>query len=99
SMTIAISISSSLKEISKWLEFLVLLLLGTQYIRTRRQLWTLIVIVCLAGISQALLGYLQAFFNLGPEVFIRDSSLRVYGTFDQPNPYAGYINIPLAIVL
>ncbi|GAC1379412.1 MAG: hypothetical protein NVSMB33_04640 [Ktedonobacteraceae bacterium] len=99
STTAAISISSSLKEISKWLEFLVLMLLGTQYMRTRQQIWTLIVLICLAGVSQAMYGYLQAIFNLGPQSFIRDTSLRVYGTFDQPNPYAGYINIPLSITL
>jgi len=99
SMTVALNINSSLKEISKWLEFLVLMLLGAQYLRTRRQIWAIIVIVCLAGISQAFYGYFQAFFNLGPQSFIRDASLRVYGTFDQPNPYAGYINIPLSIAL
>src|SRR3989440_1324713 len=99
SMMASINISSSLKEVSKWLEFLVLVLLGAQYIRTRRQIWTIIVLVCLAGITQAIYGYLQAFFNLGPEAFIRDTSLRVYGTFDQPNPFAGYINLPLSIAL
>ncbi len=95
----SISIGSSLKEISKWLEFLLLMLVGSQYIRTRRQVWTIIVLVCLAGITQAFFGYLQAFFNLGPETFIRDTSLRVYGTFDQPNPFAGYLNLPLSIAL
>src|SRR5713226_3258090 len=99
SMTVALNINSSLKEISKWLEFLVLMLLGAQYLRTRRQIWTIIVLICLAGISQAFYGYIQAFFNIGPQAFIRDASLRVYGTFDQPNPYAGYINIPLSIAL
>jgi O-antigen ligase len=99
STTVAINISSSLKEISKWLEFVVLILLGSQYLRTRRQIWTIVVLICLAGISQAFYGYIQAFFNLGPQAFIRDASLRVYGTFDQPNPYAGYINIPLSISL
>lgn len=99
SMVVAISISSSLKEISKWVEFLVLLLLGSQYIRTRRQVWTLVVLICIGGITQALFGYVQAFFNIGPDTFIRDASLRVYGTFGQPNPYAGYINIPLSIAL
>ena len=99
SMYGAISISSSLKEISKWLEFLVLILVGTQYIRTRQQLWLLVVMICLAGVSQGFYGFFQAFFNLGPQSFIRDTSLRVYGTFGQPNPYAGYINIPLSIAL
>ena len=99
SMMAATNISSSLKEVSKWLEFLVLVLLGAQYIRTRRQVWTIIVLVCVAGITQAIYGYFQAFFNLGPEAFIRDTSLRVYGTFGQPNPFAGYINLPLSIAL
>src|SRR5260221_3940118 len=99
SMTTALNISSSLKEISKWLEFLVVALLGAQYLRTRRQIWTIIVLIGLAGISQAFYGYIQAFFNIGPQSFIRDASLRVYGTFDQPNPYAGYVNIPLSIAL
>ncbi len=99
STTVATNISSSLKEISKWLEFVVVILLGSQYLRTRRQIWTIVVLICLAGISQAFYGYIQAFFTLGPQSFIRDASLRVYGTFDQPNPYAGYINIPLSISL
>ena len=99
SATVAINISSSLKEISKWLEFVVVILLGSQYLRSRRQIWIIVALICLAGISQAFYGYIQAFFNLGPQSFIRDASLRVYGTFDQPNPYAGYINIPLSITL
>jgi O-antigen ligase len=99
SMRSALSISLSLKEISKWLEFLILVLLGAQYIRTRRQAWLIAVIVCLAGVTQALFGYAQEVYNLGPQAFVRAANLRVYGTFGQPNPYAGYINIPLSIAL
>jgi O-antigen ligase len=96
---VAINVKDSLKEISKWIEVLAIFLLGSQYLRTRRQIWTLIALICLAGISQAIFGYLQAFLNLGPESFIRSSALRVYGTFDQPNPYAAYINMPLSIAI
>jgi O-antigen ligase len=99
SATVALNISSSLKEISKWLEVVVVILLGSQYLRSRRQIWIIVALICLAGIPQAFYGYIQAFFNLGPQSFIRDTGLRVYGTFDQPNPYAGYINIPLCITL
>ncbi len=99
SATVAHNISSSLKEISKWLEVAVVVLLGSQYLRSRRQIWIIVALICLAGISQAFYGYIQAYFNLGPQSFIRDAGLRVYGTFDQPNPYAGYINIPLSITL
>ena len=99
SMTVAFSLTASIKEIAKWTEVLVIFMLGTKYLRTRRQIWTIVVIMCLAGISQALLGYAQAFLNLGPASFVRDASLRVYGTFAQPNPYAGYINMILALAI
>jgi O-antigen ligase len=95
----ALSIRTSLKELAKWLELIVTVLLGAQYLRTRRQIWTLVVFMCLAAISQACYGYIQYFFDIGPQAFIRDASLRVYGTFGQPNPYAGYINMTLAIAL
>jgi O-antigen ligase len=99
SMTVTTSLTSSLKEITKWLEFLIVLLLGAQYIRTRRQIWTLVVIICLAAISQAFMGYLQNFLDLGPANFVRNAGLRVYGTFGQPNPYAGYINMTLTVAI
>jgi O-antigen ligase len=99
SMTVAVDIRASLKEIAKWIEFLLLILFGTQYIRTRRQLWIIVVLILLAGISQAFYGYFQYFYNLGPASFVRDASLRVYGTFGQPNPFAGYINMPLCVAV
>jgi len=99
SATTAHSINASIKDLLKWIEFLAVLLLGAKYLRTRNQVWTLAVLICLAGISQAFYGYAQNFLNLGPHSFIRDGGLRVYGTFDQPNPYAGYINMSLPIAL
>ncbi len=99
SMTGAINKRDSLKEIAKWLEFLVLVLLGAQYLRTRRQIWLLAGLVITAAITQAFFGYAQAVFNLGPASFVRSYNLRVYGTFDQPNPYAGYLNMSLAVTL
>ncbi|GCE11792.1 O-antigen ligase family protein [Tengunoibacter tsumagoiensis] len=99
SATVTSSLATSLKEIVKWLECAVILLLGTQYIRTRRQIWTLVLLITLAALSQSLLGYTQALFNLGPASFIRDATLRVYGTFGQPNPLAGYINVSLVMMI
>src|SRR5579883_1801283 len=99
SMTDAINKKDSLKEIAKWLEFLVLVLLGAQYLRTRRQIWLLVSLIIAAAVTQAFFGYAQAVFNLGPASFVRSYNLRVYGTFDQPNPYAGYLNMSLTITL
>jgi O-antigen ligase len=89
----------SVKELVKWLEVLILLLLGLQYVRTQQQIWLLVIMILLASISQALLGYAQSFFALGPSSFVRGDSLRVYGTFDQPNPFAGYLNMGLCIAI
>jgi O-antigen ligase len=99
SMTVAINKKDSLKEIAKWLEFIVLVMVGAQYLRTRRQIWTLVCFIIAGAISQAFFGYAQAIFDLGPQSFVRDFNLRVYGTFDQPNPYAGYLNMSLTIAL
>lgn len=99
SMTVAISRADSLKEIAKWLEFIVLILFGSQYLRTRRQIWTLVIFIIIAAMTQALFGYIQAIFSLGPQSFVRSFALRIYGTFDQPNPYAGYLNMALAVTL
>src|SRR4051794_7554415 len=43
SMTVAFSLTDSAKEIVKWAEVLVILMLGTKYLRTRRQIWTIVV--------------------------------------------------------
>ncbi len=99
STTRALSVNASIKDLIKWIEFLSVLILGATYLRTRKQIWILVVIICLAGISQAFYGFEQNFLNLGPQSFIRDGGLRVYGTFGQPNPYAGYINMSLPIAL
>lgn len=99
STTVTTSITLSLKEIVKWLEVVIVVFVGSQYIRTPRQLWTILTIMFLAAISQAAMGYIQYFFNIGPQSFIRDASLRVYGTFGQPNPYAGYINMTLLVAI
>nr|BBH95632.1 O-antigen polymerase [Thermogemmatispora argillosa] len=99
SMTVAISLKSSLKEIFKWIEVLIIVVAGSSYIRTRRQGWIIVILSLVAALSQAALGYYQELFNIGPTSFVRGESLRVYGTFNQPNPYAGYINLSLAIAL
>ncbi|HUM72229.1 MAG TPA: O-antigen ligase family protein, partial [Chloroflexota bacterium] len=52
-------------------------------------------ILLLAGLSQAIIGIWQ--FGLrgdGPEHFlVLGRFYRAYGTFEQPNPYAGYMNL------
>ncbi|HZU12707.1 MAG TPA: O-antigen ligase family protein [Chloroflexota bacterium] len=92
---------SSLKEIVKWAEMLVIYLAAVRFLRRRDVPFVLAALIA-AGVSQAILGYIQFLFGLGPEAFLQHRLfLRAYGTFDQPNPYAGYLNmiIPFSLVL
>ena len=54
------------------------------------------------GALVALHGIYQFLFQVGPEGFVLfDRFMRAYGTFEQPNPYAGYLGLtlPLAVGL
>lgn len=87
----------SIKEILKWLEMLLVYLAFVEMIRTRTQVRMVIALLFLAAVSQAFFGVMQFIFKSGPLHFAG----RIYGTFGQPNPFAGYLNtvIPIAIAV
>ena len=95
----ATDIHASLRELVKWLELLVIYLAGARFVTGRAQMQFLVACLVAAGVSQALLGYIQFAFQLGPAAFVHGRFLRAYGTFDQPNPYAGYLNMVLPLAL
>jgi putative inorganic carbon (HCO3(-)) transporter len=96
------SIRASLIETLKWAElfFLYLFIINMM---PQRQIWWAVAIILLTGVAQALLGIYQFVFKVGPEGFLLFGGefLRAYGTFAQPNPYAGYMGLvlPLAVSL
>ncbi|MDM8519489.1 O-antigen ligase family protein [Anaerolineales bacterium HSG6] len=97
-----LSIKASLIETVKWVEMLLIyLFVGTQL--QKKQINWLLIIILLTGLTQAMLGIYQFVFKVGPEGFLLFNGLflRAYGTFGQPNPYAGYLGLvlPLAISL
>lgn len=105
---IALSVSqasdwhASLREIVKWAELLVVFVVGSGSIRRRSELRLVVMAIVVAGVGQALFGYVQFFFGLGPEAFAAHRfALRAFGSFDQPNPYAGFLNMtfPFALTL
>jgi len=56
--------------------------------------------IVLGGVSQAVLGLAQLALSHGPAAFASQRAfLRAYGSFDQPNPYAGYLNMVLPLAL
>lgn len=91
SLTAAASWREGLPEWLKWCEFAGLYLIGAQVL-ARRWGQAVIAALFLAGLSQVALGLYQFFGQVGPEAFVlMGRYMRAYGTFQQPNPYAGYL--------
>jgi O-antigen ligase len=94
----ALSLGAASTETLKWLEMLALYLFIVASVERRHLPW-LVGAILLAGTAQAALGLYQFLFRIGPEGFLLFGGrfLRAYGTFRQPNPYAGYLGLVLPI--
>lgn len=96
-----VSLPHSIKEIIKWVEVLGLYLFVAHEMPGR---WAraLVFVLLGTGALAALHGIYQFLFQVGPEGFILlGRFMRAYGTFEQPNPYGGYLGLtlPLAVGL
>lgn len=98
SWLVALSLGAALKESLKWLEMLAIYLFVAANLERRHLPW-LVGAILLAGTAQALLGLYQFLLRAGPEGFLLFGGrfLRAYGSFRQPNPYAGYLGLVLPI--
>ncbi|MDY7039579.1 MAG: O-antigen ligase family protein [Chloroflexota bacterium] len=93
----ALSIKFAAKEIIKWVEVLAIYLFVANAL-TRRQAMVAVIALLGAGVGQALLGAYQFFRQVGPEHFVLFGRfMRAYGSFEQPNPYAGYLGMVLPV--
>jgi len=102
SLVHAQSLPLAAKELAKWVELLVILLIVTDVVsRTGRHNHILVACLLSAGVAQAILGAYQFLTRSGPEFFAFGRFLRAYGTFEQPNPFGGYMGLilPLALAL
>lgn len=97
----ATDVTLTLKESLKWLELVLVYLFVLAEMATARQVTLLVVLLLSAAILEALVGSVQFALGLGPEPFAIGRFMRAYGTFKQPNPYAGYLGmlIPLSVGL
>ena len=99
SMTVALSLEASIKEFVKWLEmFAVYVYVANNLDRAKAQ--RVLAVMFLAGISEAAIGIYQFLFQWGPEGFLLFGRfIRAFGTFEQPNPYAGYLALIAPVAL
>lgn len=97
----ALSLAHSAKELLRWAELLVIFLASGNLLRGRR-IYVAIAFVLAGAALEGLLGLYQFFRQAGPEGFVLlGRFMRAYGTFEQPNPYAGYLGLvfPMALAL
>ncbi len=90
------------KELVKWVELLLAYVLATNLLTTRRELLLAAYLLVAGAAVEAAVGLAQFVLRKGPPSFlIHGVFMRAYGTFDQPNPFAGYLNLalPLAAAL
>jgi O-antigen ligase len=89
----------ALKETLKWGEALAVLMCAPRWLRQWRALAVVLGAVVAVALLEALLGLAQGtIFSLDLPVSA-DRGVRVVGTFGQPNPYSGDLNLALPLVL
>ncbi len=99
SLIVALSLKAALPELVKWTEVLLVYLSVRAFV-SRKHTLAVVTALVLAADLEALLGAWQFFTRSGPEGFILYGRfLRAYGTFQQPNPFAGYLGMLLPVAL
>ena len=93
--------TSAVKEMLKWLELLLALLIVVDLVRTPEAARWLIGAMFVAGAAEAAYGAVQFLTDSGPGAFELQGALRAFGHFDQPNPFAGYLTtmLPMAVFM
>ena len=88
------SFEYAIPEVIKWVQVVLIMLIVVEA-RDRRSLGWVIAGMLASGVLQAALGIWQyGLRGIGPETFkISEHLYRAYGSFEQPNPYAGYIGL------
>ncbi|MBI3912986.1 MAG: O-antigen ligase family protein [Chloroflexi bacterium] len=97
SFTVAASYDAAAKEWVKWLEMFALYVWAANNL-DRVKLERALGVFLIAGLSEAAIGIYQFTFRVGPPGFtLFERFMRAYGTFEQPNPYAGYLALIIPI--
>lgn len=103
-----------LRELIKWIEITAVMLmvtdlgghLGSKRVEDGRLtqaygVWWIVVMLMFAGVIQAVIGIWQFMFRGdGPEHFlVLGRFYRAYGTFEQPNPFGGFMNLTALLAI
>lgn len=94
----AADLVEGVRELLKWLQIVAVAVIVVD-LRHRRQTAWILAAALIAGALQASVGLWQfALRGTGPEAFeIADGRYRAYGTFEQPNPFGGFMGLVLPL--
>jgi O-antigen ligase len=99
SATVTLSLQHTAKETVKWLEMFAIYLYVANNLNSAQIIRSLGVMF-LAALAEAAIGIYQFVFGIGPEGFgLFGRFMRAYGTFEQPNPFAGYLGLIIPVAL
>lgn len=85
------------KEMLKWAELWLAAVLVVNLV-TRESALMLVLALLAAGAAEGLHGLYQFFAQVGPPGFVlMGRFMRAAGTFEQPNPYGGYLGLTLPL--
>ncbi|TAK25766.1 MAG: hypothetical protein EPO26_01975 [Chloroflexota bacterium] len=96
-----IAAGPAVKELARWAELALAAYLVASWCRTHRETRGLLLVIFVGALLESGLGIYQAIARIGPPSFAAGALFRAYGTFDQPNPFGGYLGmvLPLAVAV
>ena len=96
---LAYDLAPVLKETTKWLQVAVAIVVLADVLRQTDARIAVAWMVGIAVAAEAAVGLAQAITGLGPAAFNVGGLIRSYGTFEQPNPFGGYLGLHLPLLL
>lgn len=94
------SLGAWLAEWLKWLQIIIIVALTLHIAAGRRWTWVVLALI-VAGLANALIGFYEFLGGSGADhLLILGRFFRAFGTFGQPNPFAGFMGLlaPLALM-
>ncbi len=88
-------VTSGIEEVVKWLQVLLIMLIVAERMLAGASFRNVVLCLMALVLAQAALGYWQAILRGDGVIFFQVSPgrYRAYGTFEQPNPYAGFLGM------
>ena len=91
----AVDPGQSIKEVAKWGQAAIALVAAMDLARRPGDLKPVALAAGLVVSGEALFAGVRSLLAIGPESFRVGTITRAYGTFEQPNPFAGYLTLHL----